>query len=85
MPDIVNPYTPGQPIRDPDLFFGRAGIIASIRENLVKGRRVFLVSGARRTGRTSLLHQLPSHLPEECVGVQVELLEEEGRQLDSLL
>ena len=85
MPDIVNPYIPGQPIDDPDRFFGRRDVLASIREHLVKGRRVFLVSGARRTGRTSLLRQLQARLPEACLAVRVELAEEDVQQLDWLL
>jgi hypothetical protein len=85
MPDIVNPYIPGQPIDDPDRFFGRRDVLASIRENLVKGRRVFLVAGARRMGKTSLLRQLHARLPEPCLAVRVELAEEDAHQLDWLL
>jgi branched-chain amino acid transport system substrate-binding protein len=76
MPDVVNPYRPGQPVDNPDLFFGRRDLLSSIRESLVKGRRVFLVSGGRRMGKTSLLRQLPAHLPEEFRAVRVELAEE---------
>jgi hypothetical protein len=85
MPDTVNPYTPGQPIADPKLFLGRQDILTSIRRQLVQGRRVFVVSGARRVGKTSLLRQLPTHLPEEFVLVRVELSEENAQRLDRLL
>jgi hypothetical protein len=36
-------------------------------------------------GKSSLLRQLPNHLPEEYIAVRVELLEEEAQQLDWLL
>ncbi len=85
MPDTINPYIPGQPTGDPRLFFGRREVLASIREQLLKGRRVFLVAAAPRMGKTSLLRQLPAHLPEQFVAVQVELLEENARRLDWLL
>jgi len=85
MPDIVNPYIPGQPADDPSLFFGRRDVASAIREGLVKGRRVFLVSGAERIGKTSLLLQLPAYLPEEFVAVLVELWDEDIQRLDRLL
>lgn len=85
MPDTVNPYIPGQPVDNPKLFFGRRDELAFIREHLLKGRRVFVVSGAPRMGKTSLLRQLPAHLPEEFVTVRVELLEENAQRLDWLL
>jgi hypothetical protein len=76
MAEIINPYTPGQPVDDPDLFFGRRDVLAGVRENLVKGRRVFAVSGPRRMGKTSLLRHLSLDLPEGFVPVRVELQEE---------
>jgi Tol biopolymer transport system component len=85
MPDIINPYIPGQPVDIPELFFGRRDILTSIREYLLRGRRVFAVAGAPRMGKSTLLRQLPKHLPEEYVAARVELLEEEAQQLDWLL
>jgi hypothetical protein len=85
MTDLVNPYIPGQPVDNPDLFFGRRDVLGSIRGNLVKGRRVFLVSGGRRIGKTSLLRQLSVHLPEEVVTVRVDLSDERPQRLDWLL
>ncbi len=85
MPDTINPYIPGQPTGDPKLFFGRREVIASICEHLLKGRRVFVVSAAPRMGKTSLLRQLPAHLPEQCLAVQVDLSEENAQRLDWLL
>ena len=85
MPDTVNPYIPGQPVDNPDLFFGRRDVLVSIREHLLRGRRVFAVSSAPRMGKSSLLRQLPYHLTEEFVPVRVDLLDEDARVLDRLL
>ena len=85
MPDIVNPYIPGQPVDDPDLFFGRRDLFIWIREHLIKGRRVFVISGARRIGKTSLLRQLPAHLPEEFLAVGIKFSKEKAPRLDALL
>jgi hypothetical protein len=85
MPDIVNPYVPGQAVKNPNLFFGRREVLASIREQLLKGRRAFVISGAQRMGKTSLLRQLAATLPEEYISVRVDLLEENTQRLDWLL
>lgn len=85
MTDIANPYVPGQPVDDPDMFFGRREALATIRENLVKGRRVLLAAGARRMGKTSLLLHLQSDLPDGFVSVRLDLLEESAQRLDWLL
>lgn len=85
MPDTINPYIPGQPVDNPDLFFGRRETLASIRESLVKGRRVFLVSGPHRMGKSSLLRQVGQQLPDEFLAVRLDLLEEEAPRLDLLL
>ncbi len=85
MPDIINPYIPGQPVDDPDLFFGRRDLFIWIREHLIKGRRVFGISGAHRIGKTSLIRQLPVHLPDEFLTVGVRFSEKEASRLDWLL
>jgi hypothetical protein len=85
MPDLINPYIPGQPVDSPDLFFGRRDLFSLIQENLIKGRRVFVISGARRMGKTSLLRQLPAYLPEGFLPVLVDLKSVESPKLDSLL
>ena len=85
MPDTVNPYIPGQPVDKPELFFGRRDVLVSIREHLLKGRRVFVVSSAPRMGKSSLLRQLPYHLTDEFVPVRLDLLDEDAQNLDWLL
>ncbi|MCL7453609.1 MAG: hypothetical protein M8467_11250 [Anaerolineae bacterium] len=85
MPDSVNPYIPGQPVEDPDLFFGRREILTSIREHLVKGRRVSVVAAAARMGKTSLLRQVPHHLPDGFCPVHIDLRGENAQRVDWLL
>jgi hypothetical protein len=85
MPDIINPYIPDQPADDPDLFFGRRDLFIWVREHLIKGRRIFVVSGAHRIGKTSFLRQLPTHLPEEFLAVAVRFSKEDTPRLDWLL
>jgi Tol biopolymer transport system component len=85
MPDSVNPYRPGQPASDPKLFFGRRDLLTPIREQLMKGRRGFVVLGAARMGKTSLLRQMPALLSEEFLVALVDLREEDPRRLDWLL
>ncbi|MGC9334997.1 MAG: hypothetical protein ACP5JJ_12665 [Anaerolineae bacterium] len=85
MPDSANPYIPGQPVDDPALFFGRREILNSIREHLVKGRRVSLVVSPPRLGKSSLLRQVPHHLPEGFVSVRLDLAEENAQRADWLL
>ena len=85
MPDSANPYIPGQPVDNPELFFGRREALASYREHLTRGRRLFVVSGARRMGKSSLLRQIAAGLPDDYVGVVVDLAEEHPKRLDWLL
>ena len=87
MSDSINPYIPGRPVDNPKLFFGRREMLASLRENLIKGRRVFVVTGAARMGKSSLLRQIPDHLPKDFVAVRADLseMEEDERRLDRLL
>ncbi|HSJ54707.1 MAG TPA: hypothetical protein VLC52_13285 [Anaerolineae bacterium] len=85
MPDNANPYIPGQPVDNPDLFFGRRELLVSIGENLVKGRRVLVVASAPRMGKSSLLRQLPHHLPPDLLTVRLDLRDENPRAVDWLL
>jgi hypothetical protein len=85
MPDNANPYVPGLPTDNPALFFGRRELLVSIGEHLVKGRRVLLVASPPRMGKTSLLRQLPRHLPPDLLAVRFELREEDATGLDRLL
>lgn len=75
MPNTGNPYTPGEPAGDPSRFFGRGDLLVSVREQLVRERRVVLVSGASRIGKTSFLRRVASELPDAFFPVMVSLAE----------
>ncbi len=57
-----NPYIAGPPIIDTKMFFGRKSDLEKITGLLQTGNFVML-TGPRRIGKTSLLHQLVYHLP----------------------
>jgi hypothetical protein len=71
---IPNPYVVGTPLQSGSpLFFGRADLLAFIEENLAAAHRNNLVLiGQRRTGKTSLLKQLPSRLGDRYVPVYLD-------------
>lgn len=77
--EIPNPYIPGTPIH-PDgesVFKGRQDIFAEIERNLAALHQIptLLLYGPRRSGKTSLLLQMPHRLPENVVPVFVNLQE----------
>ena len=65
--EISNPYTPGLPLRPGSLtFVGRDDVFKFIRQNaatLVR-RSILVLVGERRTGKTSILQQLPARLKD---------------------
>jgi hypothetical protein len=63
--EVPNPYTPGLPLRaGSPTFFGREDIFDFIRQNLpaIIQKMILVLVGGRRTGRTSVLYQLPARL-----------------------
>ena len=71
---IPNPYVVGTPLQTGSpLFFGRSDIITYVQENLAALHRNNLVLiGQRRTGKTSLLKQLPAHLGDDYLPVYLD-------------
>ncbi len=71
---IRNPYVVGTPLQTGSrLFIGREDIIAFVQENLAASHRNNLVLiGQRRTGKTSLLKQLPGRLSDEYLPVYLD-------------
>jgi tetratricopeptide (TPR) repeat protein/GTPase SAR1 family protein len=58
-----NPYVVGTPLTGPYGFFGREEVIQLVRETFSLPRQnVIVLYGQRRTGKTSLLHQLKNNL-----------------------
>jgi len=71
---IPNPYVVGTPLQTGSpLFFGRGDVIGYIQQNLASSHRNNLVLiGQRRTGKTSLLKQLPAKLGDEYLPVYLD-------------
>jgi hypothetical protein len=71
---IPNPYVVGTPLQAGSaLFFGREEQVAFILENLSAAHRNNLVLiGQRRTGKTSLLKQLPARLGDAYLPVYLD-------------
>ncbi len=71
---IPNPYVVGAPLQSQSpLFFGREDVIHAICENLAsKHRNNLALIGQRRTGKTSLLKQLPARLGDAYVPVYLD-------------
>jgi len=71
---IPNPYIVGTPLQGGSpLFFGRQDLLAFIKENLQAAHRNNLVLiGQRRTGKTSLLKQLPARLGGDYLPVYLD-------------
>jgi signal transduction histidine kinase len=65
---IPNPYTPGTPLQPGNpLFVGRQDTFEYVRENIsgLFRSNILVLIGQRRTGKTSLLKQLPARLASE--------------------
>ena len=77
----ASPYIVGSPVDRPEMFFGRADVMARIKRQL-EGRthaNVILLEGNRRTGKTSILRQLgTADAPAGWVPVYCSLQEAEG-------
>lgn len=85
MIELVNPYDTSRPVSEEKMFFGRDDVLAWFRENLIGGRRVFVLHGPRRIGKTSLLRHLISHLPPGYVPMCLDLRSVKQKNLSDLL
>jgi hypothetical protein len=68
--EIPNPYTPGSPLKPGNpTFVGREDIFNFIRQNALAlaQERLLVLVGERRTGKTSILKQLPVRLNDPRV------------------
>lgn len=76
---IPNVYVAGSPLaRSSQTFKGRRDLFLALERELASGaeqRPALLLFGARRTGKTSVLHQLPDRLGPQVVPVEVDLQE----------
>jgi hypothetical protein len=62
----VNPYTPGLPITDGEMFFGRKAELESMSARLLNGDHVAII-GSRTFGGSSLIYHV-AHFLEDIVG-----------------
>jgi hypothetical protein len=71
---IPNPYVVGTPLQSGSpLFFGREDVVTFLNDNLAAAHHNNLVLiGHRRTGKTSLLKQLPRHLGDGYLPVYLD-------------
>ncbi len=87
--NLINPYRVGGALSDPDGkgFYGRDDIFAEVRRHLqdVAHRQPVLLVGQRRIGKSSILHQLPNHLPAEWSVVYFDLQGKESWTVDRVL
>jgi WD40 repeat protein len=75
MSNIVNPYIAGNPVTSPEMFFGREDIFQFIRQNLTGKHRdnAIVLSGQRRTGKTSVLYQMHAHLDPHYLCIFIDI------------
>ena len=87
MNDAVNPYIAGSPVTGSKMFFGREDVFKFVQDHLVGQQRdnVLVLSGQRRTGKTSVLYQMRHHLDRHylCIFLDLHAFALEG--LDGLL
>ena len=72
---IENPYSAGKALAaKSDLFVGREDVFGFVRQNISSRDQdnILVLIGQRRSGKTSLLKQLPVHLPEQYVPVFID-------------
>jgi hypothetical protein len=64
LPIQPNPYLPGTPLQPGDFFAGRGELLRFVQDNLAHASRSSLIvlQGVPRSGKTSLLNQLPGAL-----------------------
>ncbi|MCA9936866.1 MAG: ATP-binding protein, partial [Anaerolineales bacterium] len=77
--EIPNPYIPGQPIQQESslVFAGRRDLFAEIEQSVTAVHQppTLLLYGPRRSGKTSLLNQLPQQLSGDVAPVFINLQE----------
>jgi len=90
-PILPNPFIVGNPVRSADMFFGRKREFEYVRATLADQRQgcVIVLTGERRTGKTSILYQISDgRLGEGSVAVFLDmqgLIVENDRELLSII
>jgi ABC-type branched-subunit amino acid transport system substrate-binding protein len=65
MPFRPNPYIIGNPITDPNKFFGREPEFSRINDGLQNNEQLILLYGQRRIGKSSVIAQIPKKLSQK--------------------
>ncbi|MBE0696700.1 MAG: ATP-binding protein [Anaerolineaceae bacterium] len=79
---MLNPFQPGRPLTERELFFGREKVLRALRSAMESGTHVVL-SGEQQIGKTSSLRQFELNLLDEAAGgvpVRSAYLDLEGLQ-----
>ena len=85
---VLNPFVVGGAISDPAGrgFSGREDIFSFVRSSLLVTRRApILLFSQRRIGKSSILKQLPRHLPPDFACVYFDLQGKANMMLDQVL
>src|SRR3972149_12148952 len=87
MENLLNPYIAGAPVVEPSMFFGRQDVFQWIERSLAGkyGHNVLVIHGQRRVGKTSVLKQIPHHLPQKYIQVFFDLQGRTNTTLDRFL
>lgn len=87
MTNILNPYIAGAPVVETSMFFGREDIFGWIERSLTGKfvNHILVLHGQRRVGKTSVLKQIPRHLPKHYVQVFFDLQGRTNTTLDRFL
>jgi ATPase domain predominantly from Archaea len=75
IPETVNPYIAGNPIKGTEMFFGREDVFAYVRETLTGLQRdhPIVLYGERRSGKTSVLYQMERRIDARYLCVFIDL------------
>jgi WD40 repeat protein/tetratricopeptide (TPR) repeat protein len=87
MSQMINPYIAGAPVAERSMFFGRQDVFDWVQRSLT-GKyvdHILVIHGQRRVGKTSVLKQLPFHLPDTYIPVFFDLQGRTHTSIDRFL
>ncbi len=88
MPELMNPYTAGDPVGKTPAFVGREDVLREVLRVLRHPtQNALTLYGQRRIGKTSILQYLEAHLPEQGLyrPVHFDLMGKAGAPLGDIL
>jgi len=87
MSELINPYIAGAPVTEKTMFFGRQDVFDWAQRSLT-GKfvdHILVIHGQRRVGKTSVLKQIPFHLPATYIPVFFDLQGRTHTSIDRFL